>query len=503
MKSRFEYDSNTSGYELLSYCLDRLFAGDFETFSELADFLDTLPRDNRVEFVYPRWFRVYRGIRWGRFSNLNPLTYRELWKALVTPRAGYRSAGDLKRDMTITSLYCGIVDIHGYSEFCQRVGSNVSMLQHLDEVIQVDVATIAADEGVLSSRSRGDEIVLIGAGAVALLRTVMQISELFSKPRSLDAGSSVRVASGGPLLLPAMAISAGIAGGQKYTPLVITGDGDISGHLINSAARLQSRANKLSPTRTKVLLTTQVMSATTREVSERGATLGEGGDGLDAGVFFWPSGQIRFKGITLGVQELVFRSEDAYKRDLRASFERLLTVLKNERWEDYVFSEAVILVERAAANMPQFTISAASGGTSIGNQDVMEYASRVRKAYELGKDYSEAIDMFGTLIGLCERIEGFDEHVLEYLREIYERYQWLLGVFISRLDELVEKRIGSLLAPEMRDAYRKAEANNEVLRRIRAKAQQSPELGDKKSMWFRVVRRHRADVRLDMYSEKS
>jgi class 3 adenylate cyclase len=503
MKSRFEYDSNTSNYELLSYCLDRLFASDFETFGDLTDFLDTLPRDKRVEFVYPRWFRVYRGIRWGRFSDLNPLTYRELWKALVTPRAGYRSAGDLKRDMTITSLYCGIVDIHGYSEFCQRVGNNVSMLQHLDEVIQVDVATIAAEEGVLSTRSRGDEIVLIGARAVALLRTVMKIAELFSKARSLDAGSSVRVASGGPLLLPAMAISAGIAGGQKYTPLVITGDGDISGHLINSAARLQSRANKLSPTRTKVLLTTQVMSATTREVSEGGVTLEVGEDGLDDGVFFWPSGQIRFKGITLGVQELVFRDEDAYKRELRTSFERLLTVLKNERWEDYVFSEAVILVERAAANMPQFTISATSGTSSIGNQDVMEYASRVRKAYESGKDYSEAIAMFGTLIGLCERIEGFDEHVLEYLREIYERYQWLLGIFTSRLDELVEKRIGSLLAPEMRDAYRKAEANNEVLRRIRAKAQQSPELDDRKSMWFRVVRRHRADVRLDMYSEKS
>jgi hypothetical protein len=238
-------------------------------------------------------------------------------------------------------------------------------------------------------------------------------------------------------------------------------------------------------------------------VSEGDATLEVGEGGLDDGVFFWPSGQIRFKGITLGVQELVFRAEDAYKRDLRTSFERLLTVLKNERWEDYVFSEAVILVERAAANMPQFTISATSGASSIGNQDVMEYASRVRKAYESGKDYGEAIAMFGTLIGLCERIEGFDEHVLEYLREIYERYQWLLGVFTSRLDELVEKRIGSLLAPEMRDAYRKAEANNEVLRRIRAKAQQSPELGDRKSMWFRVVRRHRADVRLDMYSEKS
>jgi class 3 adenylate cyclase len=496
MQSRFEFGPQTSQYELLSYCLDRLFSGDFETFADLADFLDTLPRDKRVEFVFPRWFRVYRGVRWGTFQDLNPVTYHDLWKALVTERNGYRAAGDLKRNMTITSLFCGIVDIHGYSEFCQRVGNNVSMLQHLDEVIQLDVAQIAAEHGVLSSRSRGDEIVLLAANSVALLRTVMRIADLFSQSRTIDPASGGQGTNGGTLMLPAMAISAGIAGGQKYTPLVITADGDISGHLINSAARLQSRANKLSPSRTKVLLTTQVMSATGRDATDDRHALPEY-------VFFWPAGQIQFKGITLGVHELVFRPEDAYKRQLRSSFERLLTALKNERWEDHVFNEAVTLIERAAANMPAFAVEQGVDGATMGNQEVMQFGARVRTSYASGRDYRDAVDLFGTLIGICERIEGFDEHVLEYLREIYGKYQWLVGTFTARVDELVADRIGSLLPPQMRDAYRKAEANTEILRRIRAKAHQSPELGDRKTMWFRVVRRHREDVRLSLYSGKS
>jgi hypothetical protein len=111
--------------------------------------------------------------------------------------------------------------------------------------------------------------------------------------------------------------------------------------------------------------------------------------------------------------------------------------------------------------------------------------------------------MFGSLIGICERIEGFDEHTLEYLREIYGKYRWLVGTFTAQMDELVADRIGSLLPPEVRDVYRKAEANSEILRRIRAKAHRSPELGDRKSMWFKLVRRHRKAVRLSMYSEKT
>mgnify|MGYP006268390795 FL=1 len=358
------------------------------------------------------------------------------------------------------------------------------------------MARIAADRGVLSTRSRGDEIVLLSARAVPLLTAVMDIAELFSKSRSLYGDEGSRVGTGGTPMLPAMAISAGVAGGQKYTPLVITEDGDVSGHLINSAARLQSRANKLAPARTKVLLTTQVMSATAREAEEDRPA-------LPADVYFWPAGQIRFKGITLGVQELVFREEDAYKHRLRDSFERLLAALKNERWEDRVFVDAVVLVERAAANMPPFTVPGFDEDTVMGNQDVMELGARTRASYESGKDYRQAVGMLAALIDICERIDGFDEHVLEYLREILSKYRLLLETFAERVDELVEDRIGSLLSPQMRDAYRKAEANNEVLRRLRTKVQRSPELGDRKSMWFRVVRRHREEVRWRMYSEKS
>jgi hypothetical protein len=151
-------------------------------------------------------------------------------------------------------------------------------------------------------------------------------------------------------------------------------------------------------------------------VSATGRAPADGTNALPEHVFFWPAGQIQFKGITLGVQELSFRPEDAYKRDIRSSFEGLLTALKNERWEDHVFNEAVVLVERAAANMPAF---------------------------------------------------------------------------------------GSLLPPEMRDAYRKAEANTEIIRRLRAKVHRSPALGDRKTMWFRVVRQNRDAVKLSMYSGKS
>ena len=124
------------------------------------------------------------------------------------------------------------------------------MLDMLDAMMQEVVPRIAAKVGVVSRRAHGDEILLLGPSAPDLLEATLLIMDYFSSRRRLSEDLQ-RSRGKFDVILPGFQLSAGIAGGQKYTPLIITKDGDISGDIVNTAARLQARAGKFPPTETR------------------------------------------------------------------------------------------------------------------------------------------------------------------------------------------------------------------------------------------------------------
>ena len=105
------------------------------------------------------------------------------------PDRKYHFAGDIKRMATIPDVYMAILDIHGYTRFCQKHRHNMSMLELLDRVIQQELPKIAAKYGVIIRRARGDEILLLGGSACELFEVVYLIARRLAKDGSPKSGT--------------------------------------------------------------------------------------------------------------------------------------------------------------------------------------------------------------------------------------------------------------------------------------------------------------------------
>ena len=168
----------------------------------------------------------------------------------MLPDRKYKFAGDIKRMATIPDVYMAIIDIHGYTRFCQKNRHNMSMLDLLDRVLRSDLPGIAAKYGVVSRQASGDEILLLGGSAAELFEVVYLMARRLAKRGGGKDGAMERGAEGSepPDALPSFQISAGVAGGAKYAQLVITRDGDLSGTIVNTAARLRRGPIGFRPT---------------------------------------------------------------------------------------------------------------------------------------------------------------------------------------------------------------------------------------------------------------
>ena len=345
MKDIKEYVSTTSPYEILVHLYEKVLDREFTTFEALRTYASVLPNGPRTNLILKKTFDLQRKLYWGFFRDVTPDSHPKVWNAVVLPDSQFAFAGDLKRYMSIPDIYIGMVDIHGYTKYCRENRHNLSMLDLLDRMIQEDIPEIAAKEGVVSRRTQGDMILLLGASASDMLRTVLLIVDYFSKRRRIadDVKPAGRPGSG--FILPEFMISAGIAGGQKYTPLIITKDGDLSGDIINTAARLQARAGKISPERNKILVTNHVY--------QRIQSCDEKGDrGLISKVDFFNTGTIEFKGISLSVYDVVFLSTEAYRLSYRDLMEELYDALDKSMWKSKVFVDTLRVAARIADNLP-------------------------------------------------------------------------------------------------------------------------------------------------------
>ena len=143
-----------------------------------------------------------------------------------------------------------MLDIHGYTKFCEENKNNLSKMHALDDLMQNKVSEVTRFYNVISHRKQGDEIIMVCPTATDALSATIAIIGVLSKKRLLNEYPSVDTSG-----LPEFKISAGISGGNTNSSLIITEDGDLSGFLINNAARMQARANTLAPKENKVIVT--------------------------------------------------------------------------------------------------------------------------------------------------------------------------------------------------------------------------------------------------------
>ena len=478
-------------------CYDRIISRKIISVSELMEYLDDLEWDPKLESVVRKCYPLIRELHWGAFRELDREHYGKLWKTLVIPDRRFPDMGDLKRNVQVSDVYCGMLDIHEYTEFCQKNRHNFSMLRTLDDIIQQDIRRIAAKNRCLSYRAAGDNIILIGSAAIDVLRTSLGVIDCFSRKRVLRDSGLSETRKGYSIVLQDVHVSAGIAGGLQYSSIVITQGGDVSGSIINTAARLQSFANSLSPQQSKVLVTSQVQASAARDLRREK-------DGDQESFGFFGCGKIQFKGVELGVHEVLYREADMCKLDYEGEYAQLLKAMSRGGWKDKIVEHALALVIRSleVAPIPRVEIYIDGSKETYTTEQLIGECKEALRAYRDGEDHRFVSRQLGALLEVLESTAGFDRLVLTRFRQVVTIYRKMAIDYETRqYDKIVTLKSALFTAKEqqvMEDAARLEIARTTLIERGRNNTEViSPAL-----LWKQVVSDHEGSWDFEVYSGK-
>lgn len=498
MKDINEYKKETTVYELSTHIYETIINGKIKTFSELKDYTSRIPKGSQLQIILMNAFKLIRSLHWGFFKNIDYSSYPKVWKKIVIPDKDYKYAGNLKRNMTISSIYIAMLDIHGYTQFCKQNNRNLSMLQLLDNFMQGDISKISQEYNVVSRRARGDEIILIGTTGAEIINSVLSIIDYFGKRKIIQNDELSKSRPGIKIMLPDMYITAGIAGGRIYTPLIITEDGDISGDIINTAARLQTRANQISPTDTRVIITRHVRYQYLKEKKDLTGS-------KDSDLQFFNSGTIDFKGTSISLYYLLFQKKDFYILNYQKEILDLYKSIDNQLWKNMVFPNLLKLLIKVLLSMPGFKISVINeqGNTQyLKNSEIISLCKKSLNYYSIEKDYSEALNLMGTVLVKLEKIPSMDSLVYQYSRDIYDIYNKILEKYNIEIEKMLELRIDKILSVDERKTYNLVKKHFYIYENLRTQVRISSDLGNRKALWYKIIENETEKLEINIYSGK-
>lgn len=500
MKDINEYNDAVPEYELFSFLYDRVISREISTFSALREFAPAVIQSKRAYPAVMRVFELIKRLNWGFFAGISPATHKKIWRELVIPDKAFPDAGDLKRTLSISNLYVAMLDIHGYTKFCQDSRKNLSMLHILDRAINLEIRDICAKCHAVCQRERGDEIVVVAASATDALMSALCIIDYFAKT-SVAADPQISTQrSGETATLPAFEVSAGITGGNTSVPLIITEQGNLSGFLLNTGARLQTRANELSPVESRIMLTKQVQMSFVKENAVEKCSLCKN----DA-VYFLDTGNLEFKGVLLPTCEAVYRKEDRYKEQVSEDLNRLFNSIKENLWEQRIFTDLIGLLYKTVQVMPPFTVTPSepvNGMQTLNNGSFQQLCRTALKHYLNDEDYPAAVDMLLRLIEIMQLIPRFDRLILDYARGVTGKYEQLLEEFQASIDREVDQKANQVFTETNFKAFIAAKNAAGVYEKLRAMGRKSPELTKKKTLWYYLIKANPEKMAMTIHSGK-
>lgn len=488
-----EYSASTSPYEVFTLLCDKIVKGDLQTFNALRSYCAPLPDSPRTEAILRKAFELQRRLCWGFFRDITPATYPKVWSKVVVPDRKYHFAGDIKRMATIPDVYMAILDIHGYTRFCQKNRHNMSMLDILDRVLQQDLPAIAAKHGVVSRRASGDEILLLGGSAAEVFEVVYLMARRLAKEDR--GGDKSTEADDAAKALPSFQISAGVAGGAKYSQLVVTRDGDLSGTIVNTAARLQARANRISPDRTKILLT----SVTFQKLKMLPPSAHF--EFLKA-VDFFDTGMVEFKGVNVSVFDAVFLSKEANRLEYRERMSALYESIGQGLWPSRIFSDALNLMARIVTSSSGGLVDEATG-QPIDAADAISIMQRIKKAqgYFAAERFELAVKEYSELVDAFSHAAGRDAIAVEYLANIRDNYRKIVESFTERLDrDLDEKLEAVFMNPTDRANFRTLEKHHITFGNVREAARLK--VPDRRTHWAKSIEESAGKLGVSIQAKK-
>jgi hypothetical protein len=500
VKDISEYNSGMTEYEFFSFLYDIVMSKEITSFSKLKEIIAPVVRDKWTHPVIMKAFQLLKRLNWGFFANVCPSTHKKLWKELVISDRDFPEAGDLKKTLQISNLYVAMIDIHGYTKFCMESRKNLSMMHTLDWAIENEIKRISTQCGAISQRERGDEMVVVAASATDALTVTLCIIDYFGKSDIVNDPQISTKRTGAADALPVFKITAGITGGNTQSPLIITERGNLSGFLLNSGARLQTRANELSPKESRVMIARQVMMNYGKESAGNKSILEQN----DA-IYFLDTGHIEFKGVMIPTCEVVFDKKERYKEEFSEEMTKLFASIRDNLWEQKIYQDLMGLLTRVAQSMPKFSITPARpimGMQTITNESVVQLCRKAMKAYCMDEDYYLAVEYLRHFMEICEQLPSFDRLILDYLRGITDKYSFLLSVFESQIDKEVEEKATQIFHGDYYKAWFAAKNGSKVYEKLRAIGRKSKEITKKKNIWLSLLAKNKEKMEFTLYSGK-
>ena len=500
MKDISEYNSGLSEFELFSFIYDRIITKEIDTFSKLKEFMTPVLREKSTHPVIMKAFALLKRLNWGFFADISPSTHLKLWKELVIADKDFPEAGDIKKTLQISNLYIAMLDIHGYTKFCMESRKNLSMMHTLDWSIENEIRQISTKCGAISQRERGDEMVVVSASATDALKATLSIIDYFGKTKIVNDPEISTKRTGNAEALPVFKISAGITGGNTQSPLIITGRGNLAGFLLNSGARLQSRANELSPRESRIMVAKQVVMNYEKENTYSECILAK----KDA-IYFLDTGHIEFKGVLIPTCEVVFDKNERYKEKFAEDMTKLFASIRDNLWEQRIYQDLMELLKKVAQSMPKFSITPASpiqGMQTITNESYVQLCRLSMKAYYVEEDYYQAMEYLRHLVDISEQIPLFDRLILDYLKGITEKYNFLLGIFETHIDKEVDEKAAHIFHGDHYKAWVTAKNAARVYEKLRAIGRKSKDISKKKNIWLNLLSQYKEQMEFTLYSGK-
>ena len=503
VKDLNEYGESTSEYELFSFLYDKIIGREFTVFSALKAYADPVLRDKRTHPVMMRCFELIKKLNWGFFANMSFAVHKRLWQELVVADQNFPEAGNLKDTLQTSTLYVAMLDIHGYTQFCMDSKNNPNKMLVLDWAINNDIRRVSDQCQAVCQRERGDEIVVVAARATDALTVTLGIFDYFGKSNLLHDPGVVtqRTGKAADADMPLFKLSGGITGGDK-SPLIITEKGNLAGFLLNSGARLQIRANELSPAENKLMVAKQVQMNYVKENQGEKCALFKNNT-----LYFLDTGLVYFKGVRIPTCEAVFRSEDRYRAQYSEELVRLFGSIRESLWEQRIFMDLMELIGKASSVMPSFSVLlkepiASMRTTSITNDSTAQMCRIGVKAYTIDEDYDGAVQILRDFITIFDLVPSFDRLIVEYTQGVMEKYDQLLDQYRGAIDREIEEKAAEIFQGNHLQAYHASKNAAGIFEKLRAMGRKSAIVTKKKPLWFKLIQQNKELMEFTLYSGK-
>jgi len=500
MQDLSEYTGSTTDYELFSFFYDRIISGEIKNFSELINYAAAIAGNKRCYPVIMRAFDLIKRLYWGFFASISPRTHPKLWNEIVITNKNFPEAGDLKQTLQISNLYIAMLDVHGYTKFCMETRKNLSMMHVLDRAMENEIGAISASCDAISHRERGDEVVVVAASATNIVTAVLAIIDYFGKTNLVRDSKIVTKRSVEAEALPVFKVSAGITGGNTTSPLIITDRGGLSGFLLNSAARLQARANELSPRESRIMAARQVQMNFDKENAQFKCTLAE-----NNAIYFFDTGHIEFKGVIIPTCEIVFTESERYKEKLESEMNRLMDSIDQNLWEQRIFADILAVIVRASSVMPKFSVTPQEQIDNIHtltNESLEHLCKKAMAAYLREEDYNLAVTLLHNLVSILEMIPSFDRLILDYLKGVSAKYTMLLKLYNDNISRQIEEKASGIFLNNYATAWAAAKKGVSIHEKLCVMGKNSELVAKKKNLWCFLIKQNQKELEFSMYAGK-